>query len=227
MEEYQYILFYVFPIIRDDAGTRFDLRATKLRVDERYHSFLNLEHYASEKEIVMDLVDGILTKYANIYRFLSDDDGLREKTRKYMIKCSALCFHFGASSILSGDERIEYGLYPLCFVRDGEGCAVMEALHERDMNNDIVDDETVRMAEDRTLCVYDDKLHQKEDTSDADKYDINDAKICYFTWPAIIRMSKNNRYLHGNVPKQYMTKIWVQLNDELYHQIYGNTELNE
>ena len=75
------------------------------------------------------------------------------------------------------------------------------------------------MGSEKCLCIYDDQIHEKEMTSEFK--DIRNAKICYFTFPAIITTNKNNKYIYGNVPKRYETKIWVNLNDEVFDNIYG------
>ena len=67
------------------------------------------------------------------------------------------------------------------------------------------------------LCIYNDRLHEKEGEWEVE--DIKNAKICYFTFPAIITTNRNNEYIYGNVPKSYKTKIWVKLNDQVFEKI--------
>jgi len=211
--------------IRDE-----NVSVKQLRLNQEFHVMLNLVHYdkveeteqnGKEKRIAAKLVNEIWTKYLAIYPFLGEEEDIESTMRRYILKCCSCCFHFGAYSLMTEDGT-GYGLYPLCFVRDGTECAVTEELKEENMNNEAVQFERVKMSDDAVLLQYDDQWHEKEKTS---RFDMGTRpRICFFTWPAIIETASNNEHLYGNVPKRALTKIWVQLNDELYDRIYGDAE---
>jgi len=226
-------------IIKEIAADR--LSAKQLRFDKRYHLFLNLQHFYhrfmaknnidhkdKDRQIVIGPIDAIYTKYSAIYPFLESVQDLMLQTKRYIIKCLECCFHFGSYSLFNVDANDddqtydEYGLFPLSFVRNAENLSpeILESFSKDHnvFNNEIIDFSKVRMGNDRSLCCYDDTVHQKESSSDVE--DLRNAKICYFTWPAIVATNKNNEYLYGNLPREYLTKIWVLLNDEMYHRLY-------
>lgn len=205
------------------------LTAKQLGLDFEFYVMLNLVHYhrttetdhnGREKAMAWKVIDGIWTKYAESYPFLREHE-MESAMKRYILECCASCFHFGAHSLMKEDGT-GYGLYPLCFVRRGaeSDCAVIGELKEDDMDNEVVHFERVKMGDDASLLRYDDEWHEKEKTSTNFKMS-REPKICYFTWPAIIETNCNQQHIYGNVPTRALSKIWVQLNDDLYEQIYS------
>eukprot|EP01084_Bolivina_argentea_P256314 431499_1 len=210
------------------------LKSDQLQKDKRFYSLLNLKHFFNKAsdfksvkhskeniDIVTELVEEIYSKYCGLYVFLKTEKHAASATA-YIVACCEICFHLGAYSLLQPPVN-QYALYPLCFVRDVENVNIIKLLKEQNMNNEFINFKTVKMANIEELCVYDKRIHQVE-CKDIDET-INE-KICYFTWPAIVK-SECNKYLQSTVPQVYITKIWVGINKEIYQLIYNNYVSNQ
>jgi len=209
----------------------------QLRLHFKFHVMLNMVHYNGaqetdlnqrEKRMVDEVVHGIWTKYANStqlnstqlsYPFLSADKGIQKTMRRYILECCSSCFHFGAHSLITADG-MDYALYPLCFIRRDAHCS--DAVRKLTLSSEGNDDGKVmeferKLSEEAVkklnLLRFDDNLHCKEPTSD--EYDrTKEANICFFTWPAIVERKTL-------IETSATTQMWVQLNDDLHKQIYG------
>merc|ERR1712087_863136 len=165
------------------------------------------------------LVDNIWMRFKNRYPFLTSNEEIDTVMKRYILECCSSCFHFGAHS-LSNDKS--YGLYPLSFIRRDAECMAMDDLKMDISSEELVQFERMKVGDDygkesslMSMLRFGGEWHQKE-MSSGDYDGTREPRICFFTWPAIVEIKKRTL-----IETNATTKIWVQLNDDLYEQMYG------